>query len=313
MITGQSPAISVCLPVYNAERYLAEAVESVLAQTFTDFEFLILDDGSTDGSLAILKQYEARDPRVRVFSRPNKGLITTLNELIELSRGEFLARMDADDVSLPQRFERQIEHLQANPDCVVVGCQALVIDPDGDPITVWFEGGTHEELDSENLKGEKGGMLCHPSVMMRRSSVLDVGCYRDQFRYAEDLDLWLRLAERGRLANLPIPLLKYRTHQSNRSELRNDRADQDFHQILLDARVRRGLPVEGIPPRPFSQEPAIPQAVGERWAWQALIGGHPATARKHARRLLSKTPLSIRAWKLFLRSNLAREWPALKD
>jgi glycosyltransferase involved in cell wall biosynthesis len=132
-MTNRSPLISVCMPVYNAERYVSEAIESVLSQTFKDFEFLILDDGSTDGSLAILKGHAERDPRIRLTSRPNKGLAPTLNELMDQARGEFVARMDADDVSLPERLERQADYLRKHPDCVIVGCHALVMDSDGDP------------------------------------------------------------------------------------------------------------------------------------------------------------------------------------
>ena len=211
-MTNRSPLISVCMPVYNAERYVSEAIESVLSQTFKDFEFLILDDGSTDGSLAILKGYAERDPRIRLTSRPNKGLAPTLNELMNQARGEFVARMDADDISLPERLERQADYLRNHPDCVIVGCHALVIDSDGDPICVWFKDSGHEILDAQNLLGNRGTSLCHPAVIMRRQPVLEVGRYYERFRIGEDLDLFPKLSERGRLANLPEALLKYRTH-----------------------------------------------------------------------------------------------------
>ena len=298
MSAYQVPVISVCLPVYNAERFLAEAVESILEQTFKDFEFLILDDGSTDGSPAILAQYAARDPRIRITSRPNKGLVATLNELIDQARGEFIARMDADDVALPERFERQIEHLRANPECVAVGCRQLVIDPEGDPIAVWSKGESHEEMDAGNLTGELGSTLGHPTAMMRRQAVLDIGKYREQFRYFEDVDLFLRLAERGRLGKIAEPLLKYRAHEGNRSNDGNLRAEQDLHQILTEAYLRRGLPVGRLPRQPLTQGPDSPWATHERWAWQALLEGNVATARKYARRLVAKTPFSLSAWRL---------------
>src|SRR4051794_24772902 len=112
------PPISVLLAVYNGGRYLRAAVDSILTQTFTDFEFIIIDDGSTDGSLATLREFAQRDPRINLVSRPNKGLTVTLNEGIALARGEFLARMDADDIALPQRFEKQIAYLRDHPECV---------------------------------------------------------------------------------------------------------------------------------------------------------------------------------------------------
>lgn len=287
------------MPVYNAERYLAEAVESILAQSFMDYEFLILDDGSSDGSPAILKDFVARDARIRLTTRPNKGLVPTLNELLGQARGEFIARMDSDDVSLPQRFERQVEFLRAHPDCVAIGSPALVIDPEGDPLCTWFQRRSHDELDSQNLDGAQGASLCHPSVMMRRQTVLDVGKYREELSFAEDLDLWLRLAERGRLANYPTVLMKYRTHEKNRSDIADPRADQDFLRILTDARLRRGLTVGRLPPGTHGSPTHSIQAIHEKWAWQALGGGHVGTARKYARRMLVGKPLSIGAWRLF--------------
>ena len=298
MLMDQAPTISVCLPVYNAERFLAESVESILSQTFRDFEFLILDDGSSDGSLAILEGYAKRDPRIRITSRPNRGLVATLNEMIDQARGEFIARMDADDVALPERFERQIEHLRADPDCVAVGCRQLIIDPEGDPIAVWSKGESHEEMDAGNLTGELGSTLGHPTAMMRRQALLEIGKYREQFRYFEDVDLFLRLAERGRLGKVGTPLLRYRAHEGNRSNDGNLRAEQDLHQILTEAYQRRGLPVGNLPRQPLTQGPDSPSATHERWAWQALMEGNVATARKWARRLVAKTPYSRSAWKL---------------
>jgi len=298
-MTNRSPLISVCMPVYNAERYVSEAIESVLSQTFKDFEFLILDDGSTDGSLAILKGYAERDPRIRMTSRPNKGLAPTLNELMDQARGEFVARMDADDVSLPERLERQADYLRKHLDCVIVGCHALVIDSDGDPICVWFKDSGHETLDAQNLLGNRGTSLCHPSVMMRRQPVLEVGRYCEHFRIGEDLDLFLKLSERGRLANLPEALLKYRTHATNFTRTRDREAFEDLVQIVNDARQRRGLPPE---PLLFPLPPPAKTEVAdshELWAWQALEGGNVDTARKHARKSLIVAPFSMNAWKLF--------------
>ena len=113
-MTSDPPLVSVCMPVYNATRYLAEAVESILGQTFRDFEFLITDDGSTDRSLAILKRYAAQDARIRLWSRPNAGYVVRLNEMLHQARGDLIARMDADDVALPERFARQVEFLRSH-------------------------------------------------------------------------------------------------------------------------------------------------------------------------------------------------------
>jgi glycosyltransferase involved in cell wall biosynthesis len=288
------------MPVYNGERFLREAVDSILNQSFGDFEFLILDGGSTDGSPAILQDYAARDPRIRLTVRPGMGLTASLNEMLDQARGEFIARMDADDVSLPERLERQVQHLRGHPECVLVGSVALVIDPEGDPISVWFTKSTHESLDAQNLDSKLlEASLCHPSVMMRREVVLDLGKYDPSCQIAEDLDLWLRLAERGRLANLPEPLLKYRYHGSNKGSGADSasRNQDTIRQIIVRARRRRGLPEQ-----PFSPPPLPPSTGPEShyalWAWQALGSGHVQTARKHARRLVLTAPYSIDSWRL---------------
>jgi glycosyltransferase involved in cell wall biosynthesis len=289
------------MPVYNGERYLREAVDSILNQSFGDFELLILDGGSTDGSPAILRDYAARDPRIRLTSRPGMGLTASLNEMLDQARGEFIARMDADDISLPERLERQVQYLRGHPECVLVGSAALVIDPEGDPLSVWFTETTHEALDSRNLDPTLlESSLCHPAVMMRRRVVLDAGRYDPRCQIAEDLDLWLRLAERGRLANLPEPLLKYRYHGSNKSSGTDSaRRNQDtLRQIIVRARRRRGLPEQPSSPLPAPPPPTGPESRHALWAWQALGGGHVRTARKHARRLVLTAPFSGDSWRL---------------
>jgi glycosyltransferase involved in cell wall biosynthesis len=297
------PPISVCMPVYNAERYVAQAVESILDQTFGDFEFLILDDASTDGSIEILRRYAARDPRIRLTSRPNRGVARTLNELVDQARGEFLARMDADDLALPERFARQVAYLRTHPECVLVGSRVRLIDPEGDHLTDWCRLQEHEEIEAILLGGERSTQISHPSVMMRRDAVLAVGKYRP---FAlEDVDLFLRLAERGRIVNLPEVLLQYRIHANNVSKTASyhSKIAREFVEIVRDARRRRNLPDAGDPPG----EPAPPEQPWvepsrteerEKWAWWALGEGHLGSARKHACWVLSRAPLSPRSWKL---------------
>jgi glycosyltransferase involved in cell wall biosynthesis len=299
-----TPLISVCMPVHNAERYVPQAIESILGQTLGDYEFLILDDGSTDDSLEVLRGYAARDPRIRLTSRPNKGLEATCNELVAQARGEFLARMDADDFALPQRFARQVEYLRAHPDCVLVGSRVRVIDSDGDPLCDWCTEQEHEALDAQLLGGERTTPISHPSVMMRRGAVLAVGNY-GPFKLLEDYDLFLRLAEYGRLANLPEVLLQYRIHASNSSKTAwwHDAMDQVLPEIVRDARRRRGLaeaedrPGGSATPKQPRVDPDLAEE-REKWAWWALSAGHLKTARKHARWVLSRSPLSPRSWKL---------------
>ena len=142
---------------YNAGRYVAEAVESILAQTYTDFEFLIIDDGSTDRTLKVLKQYAARDPRIHLVSRPNRGLVATLNEGLALARAEFIARMDADDIALPHRFERQIAYMREHPDIICVGSAVMTMDQAGrDLIESGFPAGPR------NNRGALASRLAQP-------------------------------------------------------------------------------------------------------------------------------------------------------
>ena len=206
-----TPAISVAMSVYNGERFLEEAIASVLAQTFTQFELLILDDGSRDSTRAIIENHAARDSRVRPIIRENRGLIASLNQLVAESRAPLVARMDADDICLPQRFARQVEFLAAQPDYGVIGSWCEDIDENGRP---WPAATAHRHpTDHEGFLAaiELGRpLLCHPAVMFRRDLVLSVGGYHAAFKHCEDLDLWLRLASITRIASLPEQLVKYR-------------------------------------------------------------------------------------------------------
>lgn len=207
-----SPAISVAMSVFNGERYLALAIESVLAQDFVDFEFLIVDDGSSDTSPSIIRRYAQRDKRIRPILRENRGLIASLNEMIGLATAPIIARMDADDLCRPDRFSRQIAFLASNPDYGVVGSWSEDIGEHGEKL---IRSGadhpvTHEELLAAIESG--GQLICHPAAMLRRDVVLAVGGYHAAFRHCEDLDLWLRLSSVTRMGNIPERLLRYRRY-----------------------------------------------------------------------------------------------------
>ena len=146
-----TPTVSVMMAAYNAERYVEEAVVSILGQTFADFELLILDDGSTDGTLGLLERLAASDGRIRVSSRPNAGIVATRNELFRMARGEFVAVLDSDDVAMPRRLELEVDYLRRNPDCLAVGGDVEVIDPDGATLC---------QLDDEAIaRGDRRGAL----------------------------------------------------------------------------------------------------------------------------------------------------------
>ena len=200
------------MSVYNGERYLAEAIDSILAQTFRDFEFIIVDDGSTDRSPKVINYYAQRDPRVRSLRLAvNHGLASALNQGIEAARGEFIARMDSDDVSLPQRLQTQLDYLRAHADIGVLGGTVHVVDKDLQPRYSVEYAPQHALIAFNILTDLK--TFCHPTVMLRRELLVTAGAYDDDYHYSQDLKLWTRLASRTRFANLPEPLLLYRRHE----------------------------------------------------------------------------------------------------
>uniref|UniRef100_A0A832DUR0 Glycosyltransferase n=1 Tax=candidate division WWE3 bacterium TaxID=2053526 RepID=A0A832DUR0_UNCKA len=201
----RAPRVSVVMAAYNAREYLREAIESVLNQTFKDFEFIIIDDGSTDDTVEIIRSY--RDPRIVLHERSHQGLIATLNYGIKIARGEYIARMDTDDVSEPRRFELQVKFLDSHPDHAVVGTTTQIIDTKGRTIDISAEPLRHEEIVQGLLVRN---VLAHGSVMMREDAVRKVGGYDPEAIHAEDYDLWVRISREGKLANLPQPLFKWR-------------------------------------------------------------------------------------------------------
>ena len=291
------PTVSVVMTVYNTAPYVAEAVEAVLAQTFSDFEFIVIDDGSDDGSTDILMRYERRDARVRLVSRPNTGIVKAANEGIGLARGRYLARADSDDVCLPRRFEEQVRYLDAHPECVALGTRVTVVDPYGSPVHVSAQKLTHAEIDAELLTSNGGWAIVQPSVMMRTDAVRRVGGYRGTHNVSEDHDLFLRLAEAGEVANLAEPLVKYRRHYRSVMHTHWEQRRQVKERIVREAYQRRGLPM----PADWAFEPWEPAAPGEQqrqWGWAALRAGNPPVARRHALGALRAAPLSPSAWRL---------------
>lgn len=204
------PAISVVLPFRDAERYLAEAVQSILLQEFRDFELLAIDDGSRDSSVALVEAFRQRDPRVRLVRAESKGLPTALNIGIAAAQGRYVARMDGDDVALPRRFTLQLAALERDSRLVVVGSAVEQIDSRGRPLeTAWYptSPGTIRAVLANGRC-----CLCHPATMIRRDALVAVGGYRTSVPLTEDFDLWLRLARLGDLRNLGWRLLCYRLH-----------------------------------------------------------------------------------------------------
>ena len=216
--------ISILLSVHNAERFVHQAVESLLNQTFRDFEFLIIDDASTDATSEILRELAAQDVHIRVITNPtNLGLTKSLNIALAQARGNFIARMDADDVALPHRLEKQVAFLETHPDIDVVGTAYEWIDEDdrviGRPHVITDPDDIHRTLPRTNP-------LLHSSVMIRRTTLDRVHGYDESYRRAQDYDLWLRLSRTSRMANLPEVLMQKRlvknmiSFASERAQLR---------------------------------------------------------------------------------------------
>ena len=205
-----SPRISVVLPVYNGARYVAGAIESVLAQTCREFELLVIDDGSTDSTVRVVRSFG--DPRIRVVSRPHEGLVATLNAGLAEAAGDYIARQDADDCSLPQRFERQAAFLDAHPAVCLVGAHCEMVDERGRLVKTELPPADHDHL--VRLL-ERLNCFSHGSVMFRRACALDAGGYRAVMRHVEDYDLWLRMSERWRIGVTPEVLYRWRAHAGN--------------------------------------------------------------------------------------------------
>lgn len=241
------PAISVVLPVYNAETFVREAVESILAQIFTDFELIAINDGSTDGSGKILQELAARDSRVVLIDRPNGGLVSALNEGMQCARAQFIARMDADDVAMPERFALQYARMTAEPTIGVLGSFIRIMDKAGQFVRLGVYPVTPEATARFLVHGSP---LAHPSVMMRKDAVMKAGGYRAVFSHCEDYDLWFRITELGyAIANLPKPLLNYRVHGENVSAVHREAQEMGTIVAQLAHRCRKaGLPdpVEGL-------------------------------------------------------------------
>jgi len=204
-----SPAVSVVMSVYNAARYLRDSVESILGQSFGDFEFVIVNDGSTDASRDILAEYERQDRRIRMIDQENQGLTRALIRGCNEAGGRYIARQDADDLSHPRRLAEQAALLDRDPAVGFVSCWAQYIGPEGELLEKVTRPADPQEA-TRLLLDERQGPPAHGSVMFRESTYKEAGGYRRQFYYAQDSDLWLRAAERAWIAYVPKVLYQYR-------------------------------------------------------------------------------------------------------
>jgi glycosyltransferase involved in cell wall biosynthesis len=220
--------ISILLPVYNAGFPLRSAIESILSQEYSEFEFLIIDDASTDGSVEIIRKYEQQDPRIRaIFHSSNQGLAATLNEGLHIAKGNLVARMDQDDESLPNRLKVQVQFMEEHPEVIVAGSYVFHMGITRRKDRLVKLPIAYSQI-AEVLKNEN--CLYHPSIIMRRQEILHIGGYRREFKNAEDYDLWLRVSKSYQIANIPAPLIRYRFSMSGMTLSR--KWEQMYYVIL---------------------------------------------------------------------------------
>jgi glycosyltransferase involved in cell wall biosynthesis len=212
-----APAISVIMPVYNSGEFLREAIDSILSQTFTNFEFLIFEDGSLDDSKQIIQSYT--DNRIKLLAdNQNRGIANRINQGIDIARGKYIARMDSDDVAAPNRFQLQYQYLEQHPDIALCGSFFTFI---GGNAFNWVSHQDHEMI-KINLLFD--GAICHPTVMARRGAFTgDLKYFNPEFEPSEDYEMWVRMSKHLKFANLPQALLQYRINGNQVSNRKNER------------------------------------------------------------------------------------------
>lgn len=309
---SQPPRVSVLMPVFNTVSYLHDAIQSIQRQSCNDFELVVIDDGSNDGSSELLKAMAAVEPRMKLSQRENRGLIATRNELLQLAQADLVAWMDSDDLSAPERLQLQTAAFAADDRLVCLGGSAQRIDPEGHPLNIEHHPVLHDDIVAGQLIG--GGMR-FGTTMMRRDVALRVGGFREPFRIGEDLDLLFRLSEVGKMANLTAVIYSYRQHAFSTfvglsAQWLNYRAAilalaKERREVGSD-RLQRGEAVSIEPTNQFNPASLVAYAY-EDWARHAMSNRNFERAWRYAIAALRAKPFSPRLWKLSLHSGL-RMW-----
>ncbi len=232
--------VSVVIPVHNGERYLAQAIESVLSQTHRDLELLVVDDGSTDGSPGIAGRFARADSRIRVLSQERRGHVAAANRGLEEARCEWVARLDADDLFLREKIERQLDFMKANPGVRIVGSLGYFINHAGRALGLVGSEGPFNERDCRRLvEANQPVSFIHSSTMVHRETVLLLGGYRTKFLQVEDIDLWNRVAEAHPVLKVPEPLVLYRIHPDSMTMSRQGEQRIQYKWVIECMRARR--------------------------------------------------------------------------
>jgi glycosyltransferase involved in cell wall biosynthesis len=269
----EKPAISCLLPVYNGARYFEAAVRSVLNQTFQDFELILVDDGSTDDTPELIARFAAEDPRIVPLRQPNGGIVAALNNGLAAARGEYVARMDADDICLPDRFEFQLNYLRAHPECVLVGGLARTFSDTFRTAELLTDGGTGGRRRHDfGMFPPRLAVSVHPLIMLRAAALRAAGGYRRGLPFAEDYDLYIRIGRFGEIHNPPRQVLRYRVHEGSVSI--KHMATQEWAALASEFEAMRiALPeppadagVTIAPETPELEEPA-PAKLAHAYFW----------------------------------------------
>lgn len=293
------PIVSVLMTAYNSKPYIALAIESILRQTLESFEFIIIDDGSQDGTARVVRHYQDRDKRIVFIPRQHRGIAAARNELVQKAGGEFVAVMDADDIALPERLQCQVDFLTTHLEIVCVGSAQDWIDAAGRYLWMHPEPQLDREIQSSLLVGKT--CINNSSAMIRRQAVIQVGGYDPSLAQAEDLDLFLRLGEIGQLANLPQPLIQYRQHANSISDRRHLEHLQCQRLVCERAWKRRGitnLAMETKPWRPIDRRSR--HQLMTKYGWWFFNRGDRPAAIAYALKALRALPLSRQSWTLLL-------------
>lgn len=210
-----NPVVSVIMSVYNDKKYVSVAIDSILNQSFKDFEFIIINDGSTDKTLEILNDYERKDSRIVLINQENKGLTKSLNIGIKKAKGKYIARMDSDDISHPQRLQKQIEFLENNQDYALLGCNVIKIDESSDELEKNKTKYSYEDI---YKRFKYGNCIAHGSVMINKQLIGELLEYDENFKYSQDYRLWTKIAKKYKVANTYEHLYYLRLHDNSISK-----------------------------------------------------------------------------------------------
>lgn len=289
------PAISVVIPTLNAAPWLATALDSICAQTLTNIEIIVIDNSSEDDTPRILRQYAACDSRLRIITRANNGIVGALNEGLRAARGHFIARMNADDEAAPARLAQQLERFTADPGLVALGSAVTLMDAAGNSVQSFPRPTQHADIEHALLAGDVGAMI-HPSVMFRATALMTVTGYRPSAENLENLDLFLRIARVGALANLPEALLRHRVHASNNYLAQKAGLRAQKLGILREAHLARGLSLD---PSRITENSTFgdPAAQAREWAASSLAFGSRRVAVNHGLRAVRLQPGCRASWR----------------